>query len=79
MFGLPLAAHGQFGICLTGAFQDRWLSRHRFVAAQDDFDVEWIELNAAAASAGLFAGDQRRSRTEERVDDDVAAFGHIEQ
>jgi hypothetical protein len=30
-------------------------------------------------SASLFAGDECRSRTEEWVDDDVAAFGHIEQ
>jgi hypothetical protein len=79
LFGLTLAAHGQVGTCLTGAFQDRWLSRHDFVAAQDDLDVEWIELEAAAASASLFAGDERRSRTEEWVDDDVAAFGHIEE
>src|SRR4029077_14872675 len=79
MFGLMLAAHGQFDICLTGAFQDRCLFRHCFVSAQDDLDVAWIPLDAAAASAGLFAGDERRSRTEEWVDDDVAAFAHIAQ
>src|SRR4029077_5745899 len=79
MFGLTLAARGQLRICLTCDFQDRDLSCHRFVSAQDDLDVEWIQLAAAAASAGLFAGDERRSRTEEWVDDDVAAFGHIEQ
>ena len=79
MFGLTLAARGQLRICLTRAFQDRDLSCHRFVSAQDDLDVEWIQLDAAAASAGLFAGDERRSRTEEWFDDDVAAFAHIEQ
>jgi hypothetical protein len=74
MFGLTLAAHAQFDIRLACAFQDRCLSCHRFVAAQYDLDVEWIQLEAAAASAGLFAGDERRSRTEEWVDDDVAAM-----
>ena len=29
--------------------------------------------------AGLFAGDECRSRTEEWVDDDVATFTHVEQ
>jgi len=79
MFGFELTARGQFGICLARAFQDRGLSCHCLVAAQDDFDVAWIELNAATASTGLFASDQRRSRTEKRVDDDIAAFGYIEQ
>jgi hypothetical protein len=65
MFRLTLAAHGQFDMCLTCAFQDRYLSCHRFVSAQDDLDVEWIQLEAAAASAGLFGADERRSRTEE--------------
>ena len=79
MFGFQLAARSKFSIRLTCAFQDRCLSCHRFVSPQNDLDVKWIELDAAAASAGLFAGDERRSGTEEWIDDDVAAFGHIEQ
>ena len=57
MFGLTLTAHGQLGICLACAFQDGWPFRYRFVSAQDDLDVERIKLEAAAASAGLFASD----------------------
>jgi hypothetical protein len=34
MFGLTLAARGQFEC----AFQDRCLSCHRFLSAQNDFD-----------------------------------------
>jgi len=79
MFGLTQTPHGQLGICLACAFQDGWPFRYRFVSAQDDLDVEWIKLEAAAASAGLFASDEGRSRTEEWVDDDVAAFGKVEQ
>src|SRR5450756_2466446 len=79
MFGLTLTAHGQLGICLACAFQDGWPFRCRFVSAQDDLDVERIKLEASAASAGLFASDEGRSRTEEWVDDDVAAFGQVEQ
>ena len=54
-------------------------SRHCLVPAQDDIDIERVKLNTAAASACLFGSDERRSRTEEWVEDDVAAFGHIEQ
>jgi hypothetical protein len=36
MLSLMLAARGQFGICLACVFQDRGLSCHRFVSAQDD-------------------------------------------
>lgn len=79
MIGLTLTAHGQLGICLASAFQDGRVSCHRFVSAQNDLDVKWIKLEAAAVSAGLFASDECRSRTQERVDDDVAAFGHVEQ
>jgi hypothetical protein len=75
ILGLTLTAHGHLGICLACAFQDGWPFCHRFVSAQDDLDVERIKLEASAASAGLFAGDEGRSRTEEWVDDDVAAFG----
>jgi hypothetical protein len=38
MFCLTLPARGQFDICLTCPFQDRCLSCHRFLSAQDDFD-----------------------------------------
>ena len=79
MFGLPLTAHGQLGICLACAFQDGWPFCHCFVSAQDDLYVERIKLEATAASAGLFASDECRSRTEEWVDDDVATFGQVEQ
>jgi hypothetical protein len=40
MFGLTLAARGQFDICLTCAFQDLFLSCHRFLSAQNDFDAK---------------------------------------
>ncbi len=79
MFGLTLTARGDLGICLASAFEDGWPFCHRFVSAQDDLDIEWIKLQAAAVSAGLFASDERRSRTEEGVDDDISTFGHVEQ
>ena len=69
---LTLTAHGHLYECLACAFQDGWPFRQRFIAAQDDLDVKWIELETAAMPAGLFAGDECRSRTEEGVDDDVA-------
>ena len=79
MFGLTLMAYGQLDKCLACAFQDGWLFCHRFESAQDDLDIKWIKLEAAATSAGLFASNKRRSRTEEWIEDDVAAFGHVEQ
>src|SRR5262245_53866944 len=79
MLGFKLAARSKFSIRLACGFQDRCQSCHRFVTAQDNLDVEWVQLDAATGSASLFAGDESRSRTEEWVDDDVAAFGHIEQ
>src|SRR5205823_14853809 len=79
IFGVTLPAHRQFGICFACAFQDGWPPRYRLVSAQDDIDIQRVELEAAAASASAFGSDERRSRTEEWVEDDVAAFGHIEQ
>jgi hypothetical protein len=54
MFGLTLTARGQLGICLASAFQDGSPFCHRFVSAQDDLELEWIKLEAAATSAGFF-------------------------
>ena len=71
MFGLTLTPHGQLGICLACAFEDGWPFCHRFVSAQDDLDVKRIKLEAAAASAGLFASDEGRSRT------DAVCFGAL--
>ena len=74
MFDLTLTAHGHLPKCLACALKDGWLFSHRFVAVQDDLDIAWIELEPAAMPAGLFAGDECRSRTEEWAEDDVEWF-----
>jgi hypothetical protein len=40
MSGLTLAARGQLDKHMSHAFQDRCLSCHCFVSAQDDFDAK---------------------------------------
>jgi hypothetical protein len=67
IFGVTPPAHRQFGICLVCAFQDGWPSGHRLVSAQDDIDIERVELEAAAVAASPFGSHERRSRAEERV------------
>ena len=54
-------------------------SRHCLVPAQDDIHIERVKLDTAAASACLFGSDDRRSRTDEWVEDNIAPFGHVEQ
>ena len=54
-------------------------SRHCLVPAQDDIHIERVKLDTAAASACLFGSDERRSRTDEWVEDNIAPFGHVEQ
>src|SRR5262245_63926980 len=69
----------QFGICLACGFQDGWSSRHCLVTAQHNIDMERVEFEAAAASASALSSDKRRSRTEERIEHDVAALSQVKQ
>ena len=43
---------------LAGRFQNRGFTGFALVTAEDDIRVEWIELNAAAASTGSLGGNQ---------------------
>jgi hypothetical protein len=61
IFGVTLPAFCELGVGLARAFQDAGSSRHRLVSAQDNINMERIELEAAAASAGLFGSDERRT------------------
>jgi hypothetical protein len=76
--GLTLTAGGQIDICFAGALNG-WLYCHCLVAAQNHLDIARIKLKAAAAAASLFACNECRSQTEEWVDDDIAALGHVEK
>jgi hypothetical protein len=58
-------------------FEDRGLAGSSLVAAEDDVDVERIELDAAAASAGFLGGHQGRARAQKRVKHDIPAVGEI--
>src|ERR1700739_512111 len=45
----------------AGLFEDRGLASFSLVAVQDHVDVERIEFDAAAASAGFLGGHQGRA------------------
>jgi len=72
---LSCATRGDVFERLTGLDQDARLASGALVAANDDVGVERIELDAAADAALLLGGDQRRARTEERIEYDIAAIG----
>jgi hypothetical protein len=57
----------------------RWLpSRRRVISAEDDIDIEWVELEAAAVPASLYGCDECRTRTDDWAEHDVTPLGHIE-
>ena len=64
---------------LAGLDMRRSLARGKFIPTDDDVDIERIELDAAANAASLLGGDEGRARAEERVDDDVAPVGQVQQ
>lgn len=64
---------------LAGIGQNGILARGPLVAADDDVDVERIELDAATDTADLVGGNQGRPGAKERVNDDVATIGEIEE
>jgi len=49
-------------LCFPGRLAVPSLPR---TGAQDDIHIERVKLDTAAASAGLFGSDERRSRTDE--------------
>jgi hypothetical protein len=56
-----------------GLDEDRWVACRGLIAAHDYVDVERIEFDPAADAAGPVGGDESRTGTEERVDDDLPA------
>jgi hypothetical protein len=70
---------GQYIERLLGLDEDRSFTGSDLVAAKDHVDVEWTQLDAPAYSTVLLGGDERRAGAEERVDDDVASIGEVEE
>ncbi len=68
----------QLVVRLAGLGEDRWVVCRGLIAAHDYIDVEWIEFDATADAASPVCGDEGRTGTEERVKDDVIAFGDVE-
>src|SRR5215467_12453249 len=54
-------------------------ARCRLVASNNDIDVEWIELDAAAHPPGILGSDQGRPRAEEGVQNNLAAVCQVDQ
>jgi hypothetical protein len=46
----------------------------RLIASDNDINVAWIELDAAACPPGLLGGDKRRPAAEEGVENSFSAF-----
>ena len=64
---------------LPGIDEHRGLTGSPLVTTDDHIDVERIELDSATDAAGLVGGDEGRTGAEERVDNDIAAIGEIEE
>ena len=64
---------------LAGAVEGSRAPGRGLIPAQDDIDVERVELDAEAASAGSLGGDEGRAGAKERVEDEVAAVGDVEE
>jgi hypothetical protein len=64
---------------LAGLFQNRGVARFGLVTAENDVDIERIELDAAAATTGSLGGNQGRAGPEERVEHDVPSVGQVEE
>ena len=54
-------------------------ARFRLIALNNDIDVEWIELYAAAHPPGIFGSDQGRPRAEKGIQNDLATVCQIDQ
>ncbi len=76
---LSLASRRQLAEALAGFDQDSGIARRGLVATDDHVDIKRIEFDAAADSAGLLGRDEGRARAEERVDDNVAPVGEVQQ
>src|SRR5258705_10635105 len=47
-------------------------ARFRLIASDNDIDVEWIQLDAAAHPPGILGGDESRPGAEARVENNIA-------
>src|SRR5262249_20201973 len=54
-------------------------ARFRLIASNNDVDVEWIELDAAAHPSSILGSDQGRPRAEKRVENNLATVCQVDQ
>src|ERR1700738_5624214 len=54
-------------------------ARFRLIASDNDIDVEWIELDAAAHSPCILGGDESRPGAEEGVEHNLATVCQVDQ
>jgi hypothetical protein len=64
---------------LSPFFEHSLRAGRLFVARDGDVDVERIELDPAARSPRLLGRDQGSARAQERVKNDLAAVGKVQQ
>ena len=51
----------------------------RLITPNDDIDLEWIELNAAAHPTGILGGDQGRPGVEEGIENNLTTVCQVDQ
>jgi hypothetical protein len=54
-------------------------ARFRLIASDNDIDVEWIELDAAAHPPGILRGDESRPGAKEGVENNLATVCQVDQ
>jgi hypothetical protein len=64
---------------LAGLDKNRPVTRRRFIAPHHHVDVERIEFDAATDATGRVGGDEGRTRSEKRVDNEIAPVGEVEE
>ena len=61
----------------TGIGEDRSQADRALLAADDNVDIQGIQLHRVADAAGGLGGDQGRTRAEEGINHDVAPVGDV--
>jgi hypothetical protein len=64
---------------LAGVGENNNSAGCRLIAPDDDIDVEWIELDAAAHPPGILGGDKSRPGAEEGVENNFATVCQVDQ
>jgi hypothetical protein len=65
------------GIARVG--ENNGCARFRLVSSDNDIDVKWIELDAAAYPPGFLGGDQGRPRAKEGIENNLATVRQVDQ